>query len=70
MHGKAAAATVGTECQNHAQGEPLIYFVFAAQDPDESAMRVLMRVLLLAFPGFNDHLPCDYERALREACLG
>ena len=29
-----------------------------------------MRVLLLAFPGFNGHLPCDYETALREALTG
>ena len=29
-------------------------------------MRVLMRAVLLMFPGFSDHLPCDYEKALRE----
>ncbi|CAL8471112.1 g10654 [Coccomyxa elongata] len=32
----------------------------------ESSMRMLMRAVLLMFPGFSDHLPCDYERALRE----
>ncbi len=36
------------------------------QGSGESRMRVLMRAVLLIFPGFSDHLPCDYERALRE----
>ena len=36
------------------------------QGAGASSMRVLMRALLLLFPGFSDHLPCDYESALRE----
>lgn len=28
-------------------------------------MRTLARAGLLLFPGFSDHMPCDYERALR-----
>lgn len=37
------------------------------QDGQESRMRVVMRALLLVFPGFSDHVPCDYEKALKEA---
>ncbi|BDA45290.1 probable lipase at C-terminar half [Coccomyxa sp. Obi] len=38
-------------------------------DAGESTMRVVMRAVLLMFPGFSDHLPCDYESALREELL-
>jgi hypothetical protein len=36
---------------------------------NESAMRLFMRAVLILFPGFSDHMPCDYERALREELL-
>lgn len=29
-------------------------------------MRIFMRLVLMPFPGFSDHVPCDYERALRQ----
>lgn len=32
----------------------------------ENAVRLYFRLLLIATPGFSDHFPCDYERALRE----
>lgn len=44
--------------------------VVPMQGAGESSMRVLMRAVLLMFPGFSDHLPCDYEKALREEVSG
>jgi hypothetical protein len=32
----------------------------------ENKVRLLFRFLLFWTPGFSDHFPCDYERALRE----
>eukprot|EP00884_Botryococcus_braunii_P008023 jgi/Botrbrau1/17221/Bobra.0799s0004.1 len=32
----------------------------------ENFVRMFFRILLLATPGFSDHFPSDYERALRE----
>lgn len=31
----------------------------------ENALRLLTRLLMLPVPGFSDHLPSDYELALR-----
>jgi hypothetical protein len=32
----------------------------------ENWVRCLFRFMLTFTPGFSDHFPCDYERALRE----
>ena len=46
-----------------AAGQPLWCHVRAQS---ETAVRLVARVVLLLFPGSSDHMPCDYERALRE----
>lgn len=33
---------------------------------DESGLRSIVRCLFFLFPGLNDHMPCDYERILRQ----
>ncbi len=45
------------------QGGPPLYCLHAQS---ETATRLVARVALMLFPGFSDHMPCDYERALRE----
>eukprot|EP00759_Apiculatamorpha_spiralis_P011139 PhF_6_TR18583/c0_g1_i1/m.27148 len=42
-------------------------FMKALRTPiDESGVRSLVRLMFFLFPGLNDHLPCDYERGLRQ----
>lgn len=38
----------------------------ALDSQGENYVRKVFRFLLLATPGFSDHFPSDYERALRD----
>ncbi len=51
---------------------PLYFYklIAGAFDAKESKLRTLYRiVLLVVFPGLNDHWPSDYENKLRKALI-